>query len=170
MLLCDSQTRRYMYAEPLKISATCNAFVLLLLIQMPIASSSSDFDRRAQARTQARAELVRFGVPREVWPRHATPHLMHTYLLGMDWLPRIVVLLTVQKFQIPSQYFGTLHSAWFPFGDDAHAAWEACKRRAGWQPSCIDFGILATRTPHLRTRSRLHLWRWLRQLQPAAQG
>ena len=54
----------------------------------------------------------------------------------MDWLPCIVVLLAVQRFDIPSQDLGTLHSVWFPFGDesDAHAAWEACKRRAGWQP------------------------------------
>ena len=100
VLLCDSQTRRYMYAEPLKISATCSAFVLLLLIQMSIM-------------------------------------MYYTYWLHnpLDWLPRIAVLLTVQRFEIPSQDLGTEHSVCFPFGDDAHAAWEACKRRAGWQPS-----------------------------------
>jgi hypothetical protein len=131
LLLCDSQTRRYIYA--LKISATCRFFRLLLLILMSIASTS----RRAQAWTHARAELVRLGVPSEAWPRHATPHLMYTYWLRspLDWLPRIVVLLTVQRFEIPSQDLGTEHSVCFPFGDDAHAAWEACKRRTGWQPS-----------------------------------
>ena len=100
---------------------------------MSIASTS----RRAQAWTHARAELVRLGVPSEAWPRHTTPHLMYTYWLHspLDWLPRIVVLLTVQRFEIPSQDLGTEHSVCFPFGDDAHAAWEACKRRAGWQPS-----------------------------------
>ena len=123
-----------MYA--LKISATCSAFVLLLLIPMSIASSS-DFDRRAQAWTQARAELVLLGVPSDAWPRRTTPLLMYTYWLHnpLDRLPRIAVLLTVQRFEIPSQDLGTEHSVCFPFGDDAHAAWEACKRRAGWQPS-----------------------------------
>ena len=109
---------------------------------MSIASTSRQQPAAQQAWTHARAELVRLGVPSDACaqrcvPRRTMPLLMYTYWLRnpLDRLPRIAVLLTVQRFEIPSQDLGTEHSVCFPFGDDAHAAWEACKRRAGWQPS-----------------------------------
>ena len=153
-------------------------------------SSASTFRQQPAAQrawTHARAELVLLGVPSEAWPRHEAPDLMYTYLLRspLDWPHRIAVLLTVKRFEIPSQDLGTEHSVCFPVGDDAHAAWDACKRLAGWQPSlhqqqshvaaALQGPLL--RNPHSRNTDAppsdtitLHLRRWLRQLQPAAQG
>ena len=109
------------------------------LMSIAPASHETAVEGSVQAWTHARAELVRLGVPTEAWPHrwarvHATPKLMYTYWLRnpLDWLPRIVVLLTEQRYEITSEDLGTEHSVCFPFGDDALAAWEACKRQAGW--------------------------------------
>ena len=112
LLLCDSQTPRYVIYS-LKISATCQFFLLLLLILMSIASTFSQQPAAQRAWTHARAELVRLGVPSEVWPRHEAPDLMYsTYFKllrsPLDRLHRIAVLLTVQRFEIPSQDLGTV--------------------------------------------------------------
>ena len=120
-------------------------------------SDVPDFGReRYEVWTRALNALFQLGVPEEAWPRHATQwrSLLHSYMLHSPLqpaAPRIGVLLTVQRFEIPSQDIGTEHSVHFPFSDDAHAAWEACKRLAGWQP------LLPRRQPRVAAALQGHL-------------